>query len=448
MQSWLERELEMSEAPGRPAVALSVAAALIGLVAAADYATGYEVRLAILYLLPISLTTWIVGARWGVAVALASTTAWLLAFRASHPYEFAFHYFWEGAVMSGMFLVVVALLARLRTALERSDERFVTVLEEIDVAVSVERPAPEGVMFSNRRFRDTFGSRHFSGAAGESRDAATGRWYLAREREIRWLDGRPARLRILADITEVKQAAESLRHHRDASERSARLVALGELGSSLAHELNQPLAAIVTYLDTCALLLEAAGAGAEPLGAIAKGRGQATRAGAIVQRLREFLRQRRAPSGASELDQIVDQALQLVREEAEEMGVAIHAEFEPGLPRIAADAVLIEQVLLNLVRNGLDAMRSVPAAGRELRIVVRRDGEGAVAVAVTDCGTGIDAATAARLFDPFFTTKEEGLGLGLGICRSVIEAHGGRLWHAPAPGGGTEFQFILPERRA
>lgn len=448
MQSWLVRELDLSGAPARPVLALGVAAAMIGLVAAADYATGYEVRLAILYLLPISLTTWIAGARWGVAAALASTTAWLLAFRASHPYQLDFHYYWEGGVMSGTFLVVVALLARLRTALERSDERFVTVLEEIDVAVCVERPAPEGVIFSNRRFRDTFGRRSFPGAAGEYRDAATGRWYLAREREIRWLDGRPARLRILADITEIKHAAESLRHHRDASERSARLVALGELGSSLAHELNQPLAAIVTYLDTCALLLKAAGAGAEPLEAIAKGRGQATRAGAIVQRLREFLRQRRAPSGVSGLDEIVEQALQLVREEADELGVRLQAEFEPGLPRVAADAVLIEQVLLNLIRNGLEAMRDVPVAGRELRIVARRNGEGAVTVAVTDRGAGIDAGTAARLFDPFFTTKEEGLGLGLGICRSVIEAHGGRLWHEPAPGGGTMFQFSLPERRA
>lgn len=448
MLSWLEPDPAVSAMPGHPVLAISVAAATIGLVAAADYATGYEVRLAILYLLPISLTTWFAGARWGVAAAFASTTAWLLAFRASHPYELDFHYYWEGGVMSGMFLVVVALLARLRAALERSDERFVTVLEEIDLAVCVERPAPEGVMFNNRRFRDTFGSRPFSGAAGESRDASTGRWYLAREREIRWLDGRPARLRILADITEIKQAAESLRHHRDASERSARLVALGELGSSLAHELNQPLAAIVTYLDTCALLLEAAGAGTEPLEAIAKARGQATRAGAIVQRLREFLRQRRALSGASDLGLIAEQALQLVREEADEMGVRLHAEFEPGLPHVAADAVLIEQVLLNLVRNGLDAMRGVDAAGRELRIVARRSGEGTVAVAVTDLGSGIAAATAARLFDPFFTTKEEGLGLGLGICRSVVEAHGGRLWHAPAPGGGTVFQFTLPERCA
>lgn len=447
MHSWLERELEMSVAPGRPVLALSVAATMIGLVAAADYATGYEIRLAILYLLPISLATWIAGARWGVAAAFASTTAWLLAFRASHPYELDFHYYWEGGVMSGMFLVVVALLARLREALERSDERFVTVLEELDVAVCVERAAAEGVVFSNRRFRDTFGGRPFPVAAGEVRDAATGRWYLVRERAIRWLDGRSARLVILADITELKQAADSQRHHRDASERSARLVALGELGSSLAHELNQPLAAIVTYLDTCALQLEAAGAGSDALEAIEKSRGQATRAGAIVQRLREFLRQRRAPSGASDMGQIVRQALQLVRDEAEEMGAQLHAELEPGLPRVAADAVLVEQVLLNLLRNGLDAMRGVAPAGRGLSVSVHRDGAGIVIVAVTDCGTGIDPAAASRLFDPFFTTKEEGLGLGLGICRSVVEAHGGRLWHAPAPGGGTVFQFTLPEMR-
>ena len=430
----------MSASP-RPWLAALAASAVVLAIAAADYASGYELRLAVLYLLPIGVVAWAAGRGWAAAVSLLAAAIWLLTFHSGHAYSSRFYYYWEAFMMIVSFLVVVDLVARLRAALARSDERFVTVLEELDAAVCVERGGD--VLFANRSYRESFGAARPPGGsegAAEVFVLETGRWYLRRERAIRWLDGAEARLRILADITELKAAEQSLRRHRDELERAARLAAVGEIGSSLAHELNQPLGAIATYLDTCAMVLRRAQAPEEALEAVERSRLQGARAAAIVQKLRDFLHRRTGAREATDVNTVAQRALELAEQRGTVAGAT--SALAAGLPPVAADPLLIEQVILNLLQNAAEAVQEAPQAGATIELRTARHGAG-VQVSVIDGGGGVDPTAAERLFDPFFTTKPEGLGLGLGICRTIVEAHGGRLWHEPAAGRGTAFHFTL-----
>jgi C4-dicarboxylate-specific signal transduction histidine kinase len=427
----------------RPGVACVVGAIALGIIAVADYLTGYEMRLALLYLLPIGLVTWSAGVAWGAAFSIAATATWGAMSYSGHVYSSDFYFVWEGVELAASFLVVVILISRLRRALAMSDERFVTVLESLDAAVYVQARAGSPVLFSNRRFREAFGSvPPPAPPPGEFFDESSGRWYLVRSREIGWLDARKVTLRVLADITELKEAAESLRRHREALESSAQLVAMGELGSALAHELNQPLAAVATYLDTGVMLL-AKGDSAALGEVIERCRAQASRAGAIVHRLREFLRHRTTSPEPADLNEIVQHAVRLARSQFPAGTADIEIDLAPDLPPVVVDALLIEQVLVNLLENGAEAMQSVPASERRLAVRSAAQGSGVV-VSIADAGPGIAGETAGRIFDPFFTTKKGGLGLGLGICRSIIEGHGGRLWHDQQVARGAVFAFSLP----
>src|SRR6185503_1403873 len=222
--------------------------ALVGAIALADYATGYDIRLAILYLVPITLATWRVGRTAGILVAGAASASWLVAFESLHRYEHAFYFYWEGVLLAATFVIVVVLLSSLRAALARSDRRFVTVLEGLDAAVVVEDAGGQ-ILYANRRFRDAWGERRPPPAAdaAEVHDPATQRWFLAQRRPLHWIDGREVTLRVLSDITEGKRVRELIMRHREALHRSSRLIALGEFASAVAHELSQPLAAIATY---------------------------------------------------------------------------------------------------------------------------------------------------------------------------------------------------------
>ena len=247
----------------RPALIFAANLALLALVAVADYITGYDVRLATLYLFPIALTTWRLGAGAGAFMAVASTVSWLASFNSLHPYTHDAFFYWEGTAKAATFLFIVWLLARLRAALAHSDQRFVTVLEGLAAAVFVEDARSGKVLFANPRFRQKFGEARPAvlpaGAgeayAGEIHDASTHRWFLVRSRALRWIDGRAVTLRLLSDITEEKRVRELMERHRDALHRSSRLVALGEFASAIAHEINQPLTAIATYNNTCLRLM-------------------------------------------------------------------------------------------------------------------------------------------------------------------------------------------------
>lgn len=221
----------------------------------------------------------------------------------------------------------------------------------------------------------------------------------------------------------------------------SRLSAMGEMASALAHELNQPLSAIANYLNGAKRLLERGGeADPRAVEAVGKAVGQALRAGDIIRRLRDFLSRGEGERSVESLAKLVHEACGLALVGAKEGGIEVRYQLDPHLDRVLVDRVQIQQVLVNLVRNALDAMHGQPR--RQLLISTIVDDDMAV-VSVSDTGTGLDEAAAERLFQPFFTTKQQGMGVGLSISRTIIEAHGGRIWTEPNPGGGVIFKFTV-----
>jgi C4-dicarboxylate-specific signal transduction histidine kinase len=286
---------------------------------------------------------------------------------------------------------------------------------------------------------------HLPFTGHEVRDSIDGRWYLAQAGAITWTDGRRVRLTVLTDITEQKRAAALRRENQAALHHTARLVNLAEAGTTLAHELNQPLVAIVGYNSACLRMLDSGNADPSELAtAMEKCRAQAVRAGDILRRIRELTRKRAPTLAPNDVNATLRKVLAWVEDELERDGVRVSFELDPALPRAQADAILVEQVVLNLVNNAVDAMRNMPPGQRELLIQTAAEERNAVRVTVADRGAGIAPEHEAHLFTPFFTTKERGLGLGLSICRSVLEMHGGRLWHDNRPDGGAAFHFSLP----
>ncbi|MDD5249863.1 MAG: PAS domain S-box protein [Rhodocyclaceae bacterium] len=248
----------------------------------------------------------------------------------------------------------------------------------------------------------------------------------------------------LIDVTERKRAEELAQQQQERLQATARLVAMGEMASSLAHELNQPLAAIASYNTGCLNMLESGSADpAELKAALAKSAAQAQRAGRVIRRIYEFVRRAEPKSEPCDLAEIVDEVLNLVDADARRLGVRIESKAAATLPHLQGDRVLIAQALLNLVRNAIDAMRALDKDRRVLTVAATAEGD-AITVAIADRGCGISPAAASRLFEPFYTTKPEGMGMGLNICRSVVEAHHGRLWYEPNPDGGSIFRIRFP----
>jgi signal transduction histidine kinase len=425
---------------------LALTFALVAAIATLDKLTGYDLRLAVLYLIPIGVATWKVGGLAGILVAAGATLSWIVAFESSHPYPHPFYFYWEGSITGVSYLVIVLLLRRLHDALERSDERFVTVLEGLEAAVCVEDTRTHAVLYANRRFRESFGAASPSSRdEGEVWDERTQRWYLLQSRPLRWIDGRFSTLRVLSDVTETRRARELIDRHRDAAHRTSRLVALGEFASAIAHELNQPLAAIATYNNTCLKLLQSGAANAPELREVMqKCRDQARRAGAIVHRLREILRQPASALVEQDLHDVAQAALQLAAPQALEAGVSLRlGASAPGV-RARIDRLLIEVVALNLLRNAIEAVKPLAPERRSVTIETSVAPDGRVTLAVSDLGDGVPAEIGERLFDAFVTTKPGGLGLGLSICRSVIEAHAGTISYEPTAGRGARFAFTLP----
>ncbi|QJE03323.1 PAS domain S-box protein [Massilia forsythiae] len=259
----------------------------------------------------------------------------------------------------------------------------------------------------------------------------------------------------ILDITDRKRAEEIYRQQQEKLETSARLATMGEISSMLAHELNQPLAAISSYTAGALNVLARAGdatgvaAGAQaPLDAgmlkraLEQANTQARRAGEIIRSVHEFVKKREPRRERVAIQQVVDGIRSLVELQARQSYVTLQVDIPPGLPPVLADRVLLEQVLLNLTRNAIEAMQG-SAPERRVLAIAARVGAGQVAVSVIDNGHGIPPEVAERLFSPFFSTKAEGMGMGLSICRTAIEFHGGTLTHADNPGGGTVFTFTL-----
>ena len=258
------------------------------------------------------------------------------------------------------------------------------------------------------------------------------------------------------DITDRKRAEELNRQQQEKLETSARLATMGEMSSMLAHELNQPLAAISSYTAGALNVLERTGKSGEAddgkmagmlRHALEQARQQAQRAGQIIRSVHEFVKKREPRREPVGIASVVEGIRALVELQARQAGATLRVELPPQLPKVEADRVMLEQVLLNLTRNGIEAMLDTRPDQRVLRITAAAEA-GSVTVSVIDRGHGIAPEVAAGLFSPFYSTKLDGMGMGLSICRTAIEFHGGTLTHAPNPGGGTIFSFALPVQAA
>lgn len=247
------------------------------------------------------------------------------------------------------------------------------------------------------------------------------------------------------DITAVRRGEQELRQHQAELVHVSRLSTMGEVATGMAHELNQPLSAIVNYANGCTRRMQSgAGQTEELLGALGQITVQAQRASEIIRRLRALVGKQPPIRADADLNHLVREVCSFVEFETGKLGLQIELDLAPEPIPVHVDLVQIEQVLLNLVRNGLDALEEAPGAERRLTIRTRVDPGGEARVSVEDNGPGVAPERLARLFDPFFTTKEGGMGMGLPISQTIVENHDGRIWAESEPGRGTVFHLALP----
>lgn len=366
---------------------------------------------------------------------------------------------------------------KIREELSATQERFVTVLEGLDAAVSVVSIETGELLFANRYYRERFGDTakghidlaghemdpssifHFEGdnvdalaglpasALKQSNDieseeillrGQTSYWYEVRRRYISWVDGHLAQLLIATDITLRKNTEELARQQEERMQFTSRLTTMGEMASSLAHELNQPLSAISNYCMGIAKRLSSTQnpLSTELVPALEKASDQAHRAGTIISRIRSFVKRSEPQSKLCSIADIVADSVGLVEFEANRHRLKIVSEVAPDIPPVELDPVLIQQVLVNLLKNSLDSLREVyPLSSRWSAPPVKISADletstfpSMLRIRVTDAGAGIAESVLNRMFEPFFSTKSDGMGMGLNICRSIIESHHGRLW--------------------
>jgi len=366
---------------------------------------------------------------------------------------------------------------RARAELETSHQRFMTVLDGLDAAIYVASLETDEILFANKAFKNIYGfdavgrdcwqvtsachpdPARFIAAARklaphqtpfelhdvELQNSINGHWYQLRERAIQWVDGRVVRMEIATDITDRMNMEELNSQQLERLQQTSRLITMGEMASSLAHELNQPLAAIANYNMGCVNRLRTNDFKPdELLAAMQKSSAQAERAGKIIRRVRDFVKKSEPNRSAVHIAEIVEEVIGFAEIEARTAGVRISVSVPDDLPAAYADKIMIEQVVLNLVKNGIEAMHDTPRRERELAISARANGTDFLEVNVADRGPGIATEQSERLFAPFYTTKPEGMGMGLNICRSIVEFHHGRLWTVDRSGGGSVFSFTLP----
>ncbi|AEC19554.1 two-component sensor kinase [Pusillimonas sp. T7-7] len=344
---------------------------------------------------------------------------------------------------------------RIREALTAAHERFMTVLEGLDDAISVVADTAEGLelLFANRTYRRFFGAQsnghaellggrlgRFTDETVETFSDSAQRWFEVHHRILAWTDGRRVRLQVARDITERRTHEEASRVQQEKIQLTSRLTTMGEMASSLAHELNQPLTAISNYSMAAVAMLKSGHADHGRLvEALEKAASQAERAGKIISRIREFVKRSEPRRQQVSVMRIVENAVGFADIDARKRQVEIQLDLPEYIPDVLADPILIEQVLLNLLKNGVEAMES--SDYRTLHLVITHQIP-LIEIAVIDRGHGLRDPE--RLFEPFYSTKSEGLGMGLNICRTIIESHHGRLWASANPEGGTIFRFTLP----
>ena len=361
--------------------------------------------------------------------------------------------------------------------LRDTSERFETVLDSLDVSVYVSDLQSNELLFCNSHLRETFPGFEIGHSASqfeagfvqspsdkyaapalltidgdpgavfkdELEHRASHRWFLMRTRAVRWVDGRIARLTTLGDVTDRVYAERIRQTQQEKLMRTSRLMTVGEIASTLAHEINQPLAAIANYVSGCIRRLKGNGnVDTAVIAAMEKADAQVVRAGAIISRVREFVRTREPQRQALDINALVTDVVKLVASDDEERALQCDLQVQPDLPWVFADRIMIEQVLVNFLRNAREAMQHLPAAERKADIRTSRFDSSHVLLEVADRGAGIAPEVANQLFSPFFTTKADGMGMGLNICRSLIEYHEGNLTFEQNTPVGTVFRFTLP----
>jgi len=312
--------------------------------------------------------------------------------------------------------------------------------------VSMLMPTP------HRARHDSYIARYL--ATGERRIIGLGRVVSGRRKdgsefplelavgELHW-DGRQMFTGFLRDLTERQQTQQRLQELQTELTHVSRLTEMGQMASALAHEVNQPLSAATNYLGAGQVLLAR---GNQPAterarGVFDKAAEQVERATQLVRRLRDFGRKGESERHPEPIGKLIDEAAALALIGARDSGIQVQLLIAPELPEVVVDRIQVQQVIVNLIRNAVEAMES---ERRELTVSAALDGVGGVAIRVADTGPGLAPEVAERLFDPFVTTKPQGMGIGLSICRSIVEAHGGKLHAEPNPEGGTVFAFSLP----
>ncbi len=381
---------------------------------------------------------------------------------------------------------------RVREQLSASYERFTTVLEALDASISVAPLGSDEMLFANKLYRQWFGAqagghlllvtqagvpaKPLNDEATDSVDSFAGlpahevvdiepesaelfasdlgKWLEVRTRYLSWVDGRLAQMVIATDITARRLAEEQSARQAERSQNASRLITMGEMASSVAHELNQPLTAINNYCNGMVSRIKAQQI-TEPdlLGALEKTARQAQRAGQIIQRIRSFVKRSEPNRTLSEVADMVGEAVELADIEVRRRNVRLTHYVGARLPKLLVDPILIEQVLVNLLKNAAESVDAAerPASRRSvvLRVVPKRvDDKAVVEFTVQDSGKGLAPEVMARLYEAFFSTKAEGMGIGLSLCRSIVESHQGRMKAENLYNGseitGCCFSFWLP----
>ena len=292
----------------------------------------------------------------------------------------------------------------------------------------------------------TTGERHIIGIGrvviGQRKDGTTFPMHLT-VGELKLAD-RHYFTGFIRDLTEQQLNESRLKELQSEVTHMSRFTALGEMASTLAHEINQPLTAITNYLKGCSRLLEHVEGETTVVlrEALDKAADQALRAGHIIRRLREFVARGESDRRAEGLPKLIEDASTLALLGAKENAIAVTFRLDPRADMVLADRIQIQQVLVNLIRNAIEVLIEA-AERRELEIATAANDDGTMEISISDTGAGLAPEVAAHLFQPFITTKPRGMGLGLSICRTIVESHGGRIWVDPRPGGGTIFRFTL-----
>ena len=277
---------------------------------------------------------------------------------------------------------------------------------------------------------------------GRRKDGTTFPMYLSVGEGV--LESKRIFVGIVHDLTTRTVTAQRLQDLQNELLHVSRLSAMGQMTAAIAHELNQPLAAVLNYVNAARRVVSTmtdthAGRLSE---LIDKAANQTSRAGKIIRQLRDFVEKREASRADANLNLVIEETIALAAIGSADANVQLTIELQPELPAVLIDKIQMQQVVINLIRNSLEAMQQVPV--RELRIKTSRGGENEVIVTISDTGPGLPPEIANRLFHPFVTTKEKGMGIGLSICRSIVEAHGGRIWAASNENSGATFHVTLP----